>query len=148
MTLWRQFITERNAAIIEHCNNPVVFVLEASNLPLASQCVTLTDCQRVQKRMKTHTALGLREPAFQNEPNKIHISQRKTQLLVFSRMLAFWRLGERASGAMVGVGLRSATLSVHSLCSSSREGGCIKPVQIHFFKAVPLRLSNLNPAPC
>jgi len=47
---------------------------------------------------------------------------------------------------MVGVGLRSATLSVHSLCSSSREGGCIKPVQIHFFKAVLLRLCNLNPA--
>jgi len=89
VTLWRQIITERNAAITERCNNPVVFVLEASNLPLASQCVTLTDCQRVQKRTKTHTALGLREAAVQNEHNKIHISQRKTQLLVFSRMLAF-----------------------------------------------------------
>lgn len=64
--------------------------------------------------MKTHTALGLREPPFQNEPNKSHIFHRKTQLLLFSRMLAFLtarRASERASGAMVSVSVYAAQLS-------------------------------------
>lgn len=62
--------------------------------------------QRVQKRMQTHTALGLTRAPFQNEASKSHIFQRKTQLLVFSRMLSFLtprRASERAARWSVSV---------------------------------------------
>ncbi len=62
--------------------------------------------QRVQKRMQTHTALGLTRAPFQNEASKSHIFQRQTQLLVFSRMLSFLtprRASERAARWSVSV---------------------------------------------
>lgn len=95
--------------------------------------------------MKTHTALSLIRAPFQHEAKKSHIFQRKTQLLVFSRMLSFLTArSERA--ARWSVSVYAAELSPFTPFVSSREGGCVKPVQIHFFKAVPFRLSNLNPA--
>lgn len=86
-----------------HRNNPVAFVSEASNLPLARQCVTLTAVSASKNACKRTQRLVLQEHHFKTRPANPTFSKERLSSLCFPAFFLSWRLGERAARWSVSV---------------------------------------------
>lgn len=84
-------------------NNTVAFVLEASNLPLASQCATLAAVSASKNACKLTQRLVLQEHHFKTRPTNPTFSKERLSSLCFPACFFSWRLGERAARWSVSV---------------------------------------------
>ncbi len=84
-------------------NNPVAFVLEASNLPLASQCATLAAVSASKNACNRTQRLVLQEHHFKTRPKIPHFLKERLSSLCFPACFLSWRLEERAARWSVSV---------------------------------------------
>ncbi len=123
------------------------------NLTSASQCARSRGHPRSKPQRKTACnrtqLLVLEEHHFKTRPTISTFCPKKDSAPGFPRMLSVLDvLGESAARCVGGVGY-AAELSFrsHPFVVVLEREGVFKPVQIHFFKAVP-SVSTWNPAPC